>query len=751
MISIHLGLRRFNIIVPLGVLAAILVCVFPNGLRAGRPNGNSLATGDFHSGGFNGHPYTLKELADLVTLDELERIVRGLSGADTIRVDGWPVVIKTRYAYAGQKIEAFKYLWDEVAALGYQPEVQNFMLSTTRPDLTGLAVANSADTVWVGSADGIVYRAWAFGGWIRFAEAGNTNSEIFDMCVDPAGRLWAACGLTGGNLGALLISLDGGMSWSRRISGINIYTLRSIIFSNESYGFACGATGTVLLTANGGVSWSPIPAATFRYLSLNGVASSGPMRFWIVASGGYLFETENLGSAWIEHKLDTYNTLNAIDFADSLRGVVVGTGVAYYTTDGGVSWNGTSVVPPPGTQPDLRSVAMYDSLRVVAAGGAGKIFVSEDGGASWSPLAGECTGDDDVAEVAFLERDVFWTAGRDEVKRIDISLPEVQCRHYQFGDTIWGKNIYFRAEGYEAPSRRVVICAHYDATSGAPYVCAPGADDNATGVAGVLASARVLHGARLSRTVEFALFDSEEVGLRGSRHFASNRDEGVIYDGVINLDMLGYDYRRDWSLKIAGRSHPDDMDLGDLVMAVIDSLDLQLVPDYTTIPNLPSDHYSFHEVGIPGIMLIESERDELNPAYHTCADIADKIVYDYLTECVRAALGSVAILAGYEFYEPGDSTVVKSVVLYQNWPNPFTDGTRISFTAPETAPVELAVYDVVGRLVTRLEPLRIAESDSGYVDWDGRNRGGRQLASGIYFVRLRVGSAENVRKAVLVR
>jgi hypothetical protein len=750
LVCTHLGLRRLGIIVSLSALAAILACVFPAGLRADRPNGHYLTSSDVHSGGFNGHPYTLQELVDLVTLDELERIVRGLSGADTVYIDGAPVALETRYAYAGQKHEAFQYLWDEVSALGYQPEVQTFMLSTTRPDLTGLAVANSADTVWVGSDDGIVYRAWAFGGWIRFREAGNTYNEIFDIYVDPAGRLWAACGLTGGNLGALFISLDGALSWSRRISGINIYTLRSIIFSNESYGFACGAIGTVLRTVNGGVSWLPIPASTFRYLSLNAVTSSGPMRFWIAASAGYLFETENLGSVWVEHKLDTYNMLNAIDFADSLHGVVVGTGVAYYTTDGGESWSETSVVPPPGVQPDLRSVAMYDSLRVVAAGGAGKIFVSEDGGASWSPLEGDCTGDDDVAEVAFLDRDVFWTAGRDEVRRIDIALPEVECRHYQFGDTIWGKNIYFRVEGHEAPSRRVVICAHYDAISETPYVCAPGADDNATGVAGVLASARALHGARLSRTVEFVLFDAEEVGLRGSRHFAGNLEEGVIYDGVINLDMLGYDYKRDWSLKVAGRSHPDDMNLGELVMAVIDSLDLQLVPDYTMVPNLTSDHYSFHEVGVPGIMLIESERDELNPAYHSCGDVADKIVYDYLTECVKAALGSVAFLAGYAFYEPEDSTV-NPVVLYQNWPNPFTDGTRISFVAPETAPVELAVYDVLGRLVTRLEPFRVAQTDSGYVDWDGSNRGGRQLASGVYFVRLRVGSAENVRKAVLVR
>ena len=58
---------------------------------------------------------------------------------------------------------------------------------------------------------------------------------------------------------------------------------------------------------------------------------------------------------------------------------------------------------------------------------------------------------------------------------------------------------------------------------------------------------------------------------------------------------------------------------------------------------------------------------------------------------------------------------------------------------------------MLGRLVARPEVYRVAGADSGYVDWAGRNRSGRPLASGVYFVRLRAGNVEAVRKAVMVR
>ncbi|HPF34880.1 MAG TPA: right-handed parallel beta-helix repeat-containing protein [Candidatus Krumholzibacteria bacterium] len=70
------------------------------------------------------------------------------------------------------------------------------------------------------------------------------------------------------------------------------------------------------------------------------------------------------------------------------------------------------------------------------------------------------------------------------------------------------------------------------------------------------------------------------------------------------------------------------------------------------------------------------------------------------------------------------------------WPNPFRDGTRLSWSLAQPGRVELAVYDLAGRRVaTLLSEARPA--GEGVMTWDGRDRRGRPTGAGVYFVRLR--------------
>ena len=83
-------------------------------------------------------------------------------------------------------------------------------------------------------------------------------------------------------------------------------------------------------------------------------------------------------------------------------------------------------------------------------------------------------------------------------------------------------------------------------------------------------------------------------------------------------------------------------------------------------------------------------------------------------------------------------------------PNPFSGSTRVGFTLDRAGDANLDVYDVAGRRV------RTLESGSRSVGrhevlWDGKDDAGREVASGVYFVRLRAGSAERVQKTVVVR
>ncbi|MCX5752846.1 MAG: M20/M25/M40 family metallo-hydrolase, partial [Candidatus Krumholzibacteria bacterium] len=350
--------------------------------------------------------------------------------------------------------------------------------------------------------------------------------------------------------------------------------------------------------------------------------------------------------------------------------------------------------------------------------------------------------------IAFAGDGSYWLAGRDLVRRVSWDSALRECAALQFADTIWGENIAFRREGEKEPDRRFLLTAHYDSRSGSPYDCAPGADDNATGVAAVLECARVLRGERLERSVEFVLFDGEEAGLLGSRFYAAALDTGIAYEGVLNLDMIGWTPNEGaMSAVIAKRTGatPDTI-LANAMQAAIDSFALPLETSFL-LPGAPgsSDHMAFWDAGIPAVLLIEGgTRETRTPYYHTCSDQANTVSYAYLEVCTRTALGAIAILAGLVPEEPS------RFALRQNYPNPFNTWTVLSYSLEAPANVEIAVYDVSGRRVALIERSSREQGDHRRV-WRGTDDGGRRLASGVYFLRLRAGEVEAVRKIVILR
>jgi hypothetical protein len=86
-----------------------------------------------------------------------------------------------------------------------------------------------------------------------------------------------------------------------------------------------------------------------------------------------------------------------------------------------------------------------------------------------------------------------------------------------------------------------------------------------------------------------------------------------------------------------------------------------------------------------------------------------------------------------------------------NYPNPFNPVTNVQYSVPRDASVELAVYDVTGRLVRTLvsEPAHSAGRHT--VRWNGRDDGGRSVAAGVYFARLVVDAESTASKMVLLK
>ncbi len=109
-------------------------------------------------------------------------------------------------------------------------------------------------------------------------------------------------------------------------------------------------------------------------------------------------------------------------------------------------------------------------------------------------------------------------------------------RYHNYTDnTVSGSNI--EATLYGSDSTNIfIICGHYDTVP-----AGPGADDDGSGVAAVLAAAEIMRNYEFGHTVRFVAFSGEEQGLIGSRHYAEdayNNNESIV--AVLNADMIGF-------------------------------------------------------------------------------------------------------------------------------------------------------------------------------------------------------------------
>ena len=92
----------------------------------------------------------------------------------------------------------------------------------------------------------------------------------------------------------------------------------------------------------------------------------------------------------------------------------------------------------------------------------------------------------------------------------------------------------------------------------------------------------------------------------------------------------------------------------------------------------------------------------------------------------------------------------KDYKLYNNFPNPFNPSTKIAFDLPKASHVKLIIYDIIGR-----EVAQIADADypAGYTEltWNGVNKNGVTVSSGVYFYRASTDSWDKVKKMLMLK
>jgi len=204
--------------------------------------------------------------------------------------------------------------------------------------------------------------------------------------------------------------------------------------------------------------------------------------------------------------------------------------------------------------------------------------------------------------------------------------------------------------GDSRPDDLYVIGAHYDSVNN------PGADDNASGVAGMLEIARVAAACDFDATLVFIAFDREEQGLYGSTSWVAE-NAGRQIRGMISMDMIGYDPGGNNRAHLYSTSASDNLRL-----AMQDAL-LRHGGISADMPaNIPySDHAPFENAGFPATLLIEYDWGS-NPYYHKMADSVDTvgyINYEYATRMTSGVAGWVAAEGGaHATPEPGTLLLV---------------------------------------------------------------------------------------------
>lgn len=175
-----------------------------------------------------------------------------------------------------------------------------------------------------------------------------------------------------------------------------------------------------------------------------------------------------------------------------------------------------------------------------------------------------------------------------------------------------------------------LVTAHYDAIGFRSHDWrnwadpAPGADDNASGVAAVMEVARLAAaGTPYPFDVQFILFDGEELGLLGSHVYADSlAHQGARILGVLNMDMVAYNARTDSLVVMTNRASSL---LADYLLGTEGRAPQPNFQFVRSVNNLAySDHSPFWDNGYPAILLIENVAIvQHNPNYHKVTDTPD--------------------------------------------------------------------------------------------------------------------------------
>jgi len=218
----------------------------------------------------------------------------------------------------------------------------------------------------------------------------------------------------------------------------------------------------------------------------------------------------------------------------------------------------------------------------------------------------------------------------------------------------WAPNVVCQIPGTDPTEAPIVVGAHYDSRStnvNSPTQRAPGADDNGSGSAAVLAiletAASLIadEGYTFENTIIFAFFAGEEQGLVGSAALAQSYvNSGIELTAMVNLDMIGY----------PDRTAPQTLYwMSGSTTSSLTQLAIELTKTYmgantviATTGACCSDQQSFYSRGYAAASIFESRTASNNPNYHQSSDLPATVTFSHVLRNTKSAAALITTLAG---------------------------------------------------------------------------------------------------------
>jgi len=203
-------------------------------------------------------------------------------------------------------------------------------------------------------------------------------------------------------------------------------------------------------------------------------------------------------------------------------------------------------------------------------------------------------------------------------------------------------SVIMTIEGKNNPDEYVIIGGHIDSVSPEKETNAPGADDNASGIATITEVARVLFEMNFKpqKTIEFMAYAAEEVGLRGSKEIAQdykNRNINVL--SYLQFDMTNYKGSAK-DVYISDDSY-NSSTLNAFLAQLMDHYNSSgansFTYDYTRCNYGCSDHYSWAQQGYDAAFPFEASFNDSNPYIHTVNDTYSRSITANATHAAKFA------------------------------------------------------------------------------------------------------------------